>query len=200
MTEAIGNYNFSINSKQFCIDYIKNRKYYFDFWLTIIKIMLPILVGVYFNIFSNIHSIPDLIVPFFIGALVLLYLSNLYGLIIKPTKCFLKYDKHLHSFDLKISHFTSKKIELKKGDTLLVEKIKEQISYDVSSARIYYYTVNHFTSDGVKNELFIINNPSIINKDEFDIVNELDQISKKLMSNISDITGIKTEYIDFLEK
>lgn len=114
MTETIGNYNFTIDSEQFCIDYIKTKKYYFDFWLTIIKIILPILVGAYFNFFSNINSISDLIVPFFIAGLVLIYLSSLYGLIIKPSKCFLKYNKNSHSFDVRMSHFTTKRIDLKK--------------------------------------------------------------------------------------
>ena len=200
MTETIGNYNFSLYSKQFYIDYIRNKKYYFDLCLMICKIVLPILVGLYFNIFSNINSIFDFIAPSFIVVLVLIYLSSLYGLIIKPSKCFLKYDKNSHSFDVKMSHFTTKRIDLKKSDTIKVEKIKEKITYDISSARLYYYIINHCTENGVKTELFIINSSSIINKGEFDTIKELDTLTKKIMLKLNYYTGLKIVYADLVEK
>jgi len=200
MTETIGNYIFISNVKNFTISYEGGNKYYFDIFLTSTKILVPLGFLLYFNAFTNIDSISDLIFPFFVAMWILIHLSTLYGLIGKPSKDILKYDKINNSFTLKTNHFRVKKIDLKMEDTILVEKFKERVTYDESSARRYFYVVNHINKDRIKNELFTINPSNIISTGEYETIRELNNVSKKLVNRISTITGIKSEYSNLIKQ
>lgn len=191
MSEKIGNFLIKNTTEKLNINYLREKKFYFDLSIAIIKIVAVICIVTYFKFFENIESIEDLIFPFIFLATLIFPLSTIYGLIWKPQKNFLVYDKKSKLLILRNNYFTKKKINIENKDYIKIEKNKEKLKYDNNIVYAYNYVMYYVDGNNIKTELLVVNPSKILNDYEVNIINELENKSKKIASVLKQEIGLK---------
>lgn len=191
MNEKIGSFILQNSTEKLNISYSKEKKFYFDFSVAIIKVVIIIYIVWYFKFFENIESLSDLIFPAIFSSMLIFPLSNIFGLTWKPKSNFLSYHKKSKSLTVRNNYFVAKKILIEETDYIRVKKNKEKLKYDGTIIYAYNYVVYYIKKNENKTELFVVNPSGILRDYEDNILNELERTTKKILTKIRHESGLR---------